>query len=364
MGDNVKRRHHTVPKFHLRNFASEKEQLTQLDVVTGRQMTVNFGDATVRKHFYTIVLPDGTQSQAWEDRLSDLEGEIAPVVNKIVNDQVWLLSDHEKDTLSLWIALQYMRGPDARRQMTQIASMVTRLQVGMGGIAYLRYAMERGLGTEVPDEVVERAWIDLTGPPGPQVTVSGNDHLNMIAAYVEPARLMIRDRIWGRIRFDRKSLALGDVPVTLIRGDTPESLEVGLDSAPSIAVALGRHTLLWLDLPSEMRDPDASDKTYRNRFRDAELAPSTKLASANNLAAVLQAERFVYFHTDDDLAPRDFEWPRPERVLSDPRTENDVNRERPLQDVLDQIAGHRDNSGMSLIADYIWPIPGYSPPVA
>jgi len=66
-------RHHTVPRFHLRGFASADRMLRQIDLQTGDQKEVSIADAAASKDFYTVVLPDGTRSDMWERRLADVE---------------------------------------------------------------------------------------------------------------------------------------------------------------------------------------------------------------------------------------------------------------------------------------------------
>jgi hypothetical protein len=83
------RRHHTVPRFHLRGFASDAGQLRQIDLNSGRQTLVSIDDATVIKDFYTVVLDDGTRSDVWEKRLAEVEAVVAPMVRRAIDEPVW-----------------------------------------------------------------------------------------------------------------------------------------------------------------------------------------------------------------------------------------------------------------------------------
>jgi len=112
-------------------------------------------------------------------------------------------------------------------------------------------------------------------------------------------------------------------------------------------VPLDRQTLLWLELPGE-----------RGPVGDRDLDPTTFLARAHNTAAIVGAERFIYFHPADDPVPPDVALPRPGPTRLEISGGDDlVNRDRPLGDVLEQIAS-RTGDG-ALIADYTWPISGY-----
>jgi hypothetical protein len=237
-----RRRHHTVPRFHLRGFASTDDKLVQLDVSTGQTSEVSVTDAAVIRDFYTVVLPDGSRSDAWEQRLGEVENDIAPALKRAIDVPNFRLSDKDRHRLALWIALQYLRGPDNRRQMAEIASFTVHAQVGMGGLAYLQYAMTRGLGRDVPLAEAEQVGSDITARGGPEIIVTGDEHLEILARTVEKATAAVYTRSWGRIRFRRHRLSVSDSPVSLVRGDTPDRLGVGLTSAPALTVPLDRQT--------------------------------------------------------------------------------------------------------------------------
>ena len=349
MSRNRQRRHHVVPRLHLRGFATPDGRITQIDLDTGRRREVSISDAAVIRDFYTVVTPDGTRTDAWERWLSEVEDDIAPALRRAVEMPEFRLTDDDRERLARWIALQYLRGPDNRRQMSEIASFTIRAQVGMGGLAYLQHAMSQGLGRDVTMVEAERVWDDITSPEGPDIAVAGDEHLETLARMYDKASAMVYGRSWGRIRFNRHHLAVSDAPVNLIRGD--DYLAAGWAGARAITVPLDRRTLLWLELPGGLGPAE-----------DQDLQATAVLARAHNHSAVLGAERFVYFHpADDPIPPEAAPRPRPKRleILGglDP-----VNRHRPLSDVLEQIGTRTDRSADTLVADYKWPISGYRPP--
>ncbi|PFG43785.1 uncharacterized protein DUF4238 [Isoptericola jiangsuensis] len=345
-----KTRHHTVPRLHLRGFASSDKMLVQLDLSTGIRRDVGVGDAAVIRDFYTVRLPDGTRTDAWEQWLSEVEDKVAPALRRAIEAPRFRLDDYDRELLARWIALQALRGPDNRRHQAELASFTVRAQVAMGGLAYLQHAMSHGLGRPVLVDEAAQVWDDITSPEGPVIEVSGDEHLVILTSLYERAAEAVYARSWGRVRFGRHRLALSDAPVSLIpdyAGGYPSS---GLLGARAITVALDRQNLLWLDLAGE-----------NGPTPDRELEPSTHLARLHNLAAVAGAERFVYFNPEDAPIPSETVLPRPQpkriQVSDGP---DFVNRDRPLADVLNQIAVHRaDPSADSLIADYTWPIEGY-----
>jgi len=338
-----------VPRFHLRGFASDGGQLRQIDLDSGRQALVSIDDATVVKDFYTVVLADGTHSDVWETRLADLEAAVAPAVRRAIDAGEWRPSSQERTNLASWIALQYLRGISNRRLIAHTRAQLVRMQVGMGGLGYLRHAMRVGLDRDVSEREAEAVWNDIHKPGGPTIRVSGDEHVASIAFSFEKAVETIGGRSWHRVRFTRRRLAINDTPVALIPGaDHPSFLGLGLANASAITVALDRRTLLWLDYPVHP---------------DFDFPASTQLARAHNSSVVFGAERFVYTHPDDEDPTAGLPLPRPPREYPEPSgIEQFANRDRPLEEVLKQIAGHDDRDPDVMIANYTWPFPGYEPP--
>ncbi len=327
--------------------------LVQYDVNTGSRTDVSIADATVARNFYTVVLPDGTRSDAWERSLSQIEDDIAPALRRAIAAPRFELSDDDRQLLASWIALQHLRGPDNRQMQAAIASFTVRAQVGMGGLAYLQHVMSQSLGRPVPLEAAERVWDDITKEEGPTIKVRGEDHLNLLLHAFPQTAEQVLGRTWGRMRFRRRSLAVSDVPVGLVRDSAEPWAGGGLSGARAITVPLNRHTLLWLALPG----PEGPKE-------DMDLEPTKAFAVAHNESAIAAAERFVYFHPNDDPIAEGTIVPRParERLNMSGGLDLGGSRNRALDDVLAQIADHDSRNDGALIADYTWPIAGYEPP--
>lgn len=348
-----KRRHHTVPRFHLRGFGDANGMLRQIDLSTGEQRLVSISDASVQKEFYTVTLDDGTKSDLWENRLADIENHVAPLVRTAAAAPQWEPTAEERGDLAAWIAMQFLRGPDHRRMLGDTRATMVQMVVGMGGLAYLRHAMTEGLGRPVAASEAQAVWDDIHKASGPTIEVTGSEHIAAMQLMMEQATHFIAARSWHRVRFQRRTLAINDSPVALIPDDDhPQFLGIGLANAGSITVALDRHTLLWLAAPT---------------LDDFDFPPTTLQARAHNHSVIFGAERFVYTHPDDQDPTDGLPMPRPPRQLIGPSegtVTNFANRDRPLEDVLAQIADHDDSDPNSIIANYTWPIPGYSLPAS
>lgn len=60
------RRQHVVSKFYLKGFADEAGQLRRVYLPGDRSHLMATSDATVVKDFYTVTLPDGSESDMFE----------------------------------------------------------------------------------------------------------------------------------------------------------------------------------------------------------------------------------------------------------------------------------------------------------
>lgn len=339
-----------MPRFHLKGFASEKRQLRQIDLTTGRQALVSIDDASVVKDFYTVTSSDGSPSDKWEQRLAELETLVAPIVRRAASSEYWSVRDRDREYMAAWIALQYLRGTDHRRLIESIRAMEVQMQVGMGGLEYLQHAMAQGLGRHVEREAALLVWSDITTQGGPTIKIDGDEHIASIASSMPEVTSIITSRSWHRSRFTRHELAINDSPVALIPDDGhPEYMGVGLSNAGAITVALDRRTLLWLGDPG---------------MPEIEMPASTLLARSHNHSVVFGADRFVYLHPDGQDPTAGLPLPRPvRRAIHGSNLEQFANIDRPLEDTLRQIQEH-DADPRSLIANYTWPMSGYIAPDA
>lgn len=118
----VSKRHHTVPNFYLKGFASadKRPRIGAASLDDGRRLVVPTSDATVRKNFYSLDgHPDG--SDVFEKELSNLEGDASAVIKKAVAG-AWPLTREDREILGTLLAFQFLRGPDTRTSLDQIST--------------------------------------------------------------------------------------------------------------------------------------------------------------------------------------------------------------------------------------------------
>jgi hypothetical protein len=100
---------HIVPRFFLKNFATDEKVLLGVDG-TLLDHPISIDNAAVRTRFYRRIRPDGTPIYDIEWSLSQLESVIAPMMKNFQSE--WPFTDREvKGAFAEFFAFQFVRGP-------------------------------------------------------------------------------------------------------------------------------------------------------------------------------------------------------------------------------------------------------------
>jgi hypothetical protein len=120
---NVPKLHHYVPQFYLKRFADEKGRLWIWDKTKDVSFHTRPASVAAEKHFYRMLdlAEAGHDPLTMEKQFSDLEGEVSAVTDQWLN---WFkdlrpgkkirLSKANREIVSLYVALQYLRTADTR----------------------------------------------------------------------------------------------------------------------------------------------------------------------------------------------------------------------------------------------------------
>ena len=117
-----KNKHHYVPRFYLKNFASEPKQIHIFHIE--KQLAIRSG--SLRDQCYKHKMYG--KSDELEDILSKMEGKIAPVIHSILNtSNVLHLSTKESEWLRIFIGLQMTRTAVAAEKINEGVDKLTKL---------------------------------------------------------------------------------------------------------------------------------------------------------------------------------------------------------------------------------------------
>lgn len=139
MSDNpVNTRHHYIPQFYLRGFSIPEREENFWVYDLGNKIPYAAKVATIAQErgFYTAKLKDGTLDAQLETRLSEIEGNAAPVIKKVRTSNADLVGD-EFYHLMLFAAHMFSRVPFHRNWVknftTELAVRLLRDKVSSPG---------------------------------------------------------------------------------------------------------------------------------------------------------------------------------------------------------------------------------------
>ena len=286
---SVPKRHHIIPKFFLERF-SRDAFLSVYDRDCDefrRQAPIN---TAVIKDYYTFAEPDGQKNVEIEQGLAILEGATKPVLEKL--DRFETLTQNERATVALFVALLQTRVPDFERSVDEL----------MGGLAkrLLREAFANPERARASLRSYERdTGKPLTASPEQMVEFVASDAYTVktdrryylatmvrLASEVAPLLLTLN---WNVLHApDSKAFAVTDSPFIIIApsGTRNDSYGAGIMTPGAVKfVPLGRRTALYMgDSGSQLTHVDIDKRAVRRL----------------NLELTVRAERYV-FAADEEL---------------------------------------------------------------
>lgn len=190
-GDKVGAKHHIVPRFVLKKWASSVDQVQVYSRVDERFSRRAIGDVAVRD-FYTFIDLDKESNSTLEELLAKIEADAAPVLSWLSNDfrhPSACLSVEQRDSLDIFVAFQAVRGPRSWREIEALGDHWAK-------------SMVEG---QVPDSELTML----------EISPHQNDHI----AYMTEASHLVAETLFSRpvniIRLDRPLLWISDEPVVV-----------------------------------------------------------------------------------------------------------------------------------------------------
>jgi len=120
----------TTQRSYLRRFANNDGFLTGIKLPGNVRFPIAVGDATVRKNFYVVRLPDGSESDQAEDDFGRVESNAAAAIRTLIDDRAdraWPIPDSARTRIAEWVALQYLRVPWVRQFAHEIAGALSEV---------------------------------------------------------------------------------------------------------------------------------------------------------------------------------------------------------------------------------------------
>jgi hypothetical protein len=280
------KRHHTVPKFYLENFANGK-MLHAVNIRDGSEHDINVVNATAESHFYRVQ-DHPTDPGVFEAALSEAEGVAAGILRSITQG-VWPLGANDRFAFAQFMTLQFLRLPSHRQQMHRAIA-----------------AILRELATDDPAEF-DRI-LSLPGAPEGvdfangevPALVSSAAHIQQISTLAPALVRHLLDRPWELVEFDQPSLITSDEPLTPIPNPLEsQNVGLGLENSWALLFPLTRElALVMFRTPIPLRLTPVDQEIVEGRFDSSREGDPASLR-ALNANTVMHAFRFVFHHPAD-----------------------------------------------------------------
>jgi hypothetical protein len=301
------KKHHYVPKFYLRKYATDAGQISTVRLPGGRWYTSSITDTGSENRFYTI--PQNTVNpESLEEAFGEIENAAAPVLRDIELGG-WPLSLDDRVAVAAFVTMQALRGPDQRRLMNSLQVEVLDRES--------RYVAEHGAtqwfadhGVHADEKLAAEAWRLLIRADEPFVEIDAAFHAGQIAKQAETVLPHLLARRWHLVKFDVPSLITSDAPVSLndVRDGRPGPW--GLLNAPTISFPLSRRMALLLAKPVPAQTRLEMEAVVDGAF-DSVVVGTGEDARRLNERTAHNAGLAVFLHPNDEaLLPTTLPRPR------------------------------------------------------
>lgn len=277
----VKKRHHVVPRFYLKRFANDAEEITTVHPAEDfRRYTTSIANVGVEGHFYNLPTEEGWVTTV-EDTLSRLEGIAAHDLPRLAAGRSSTLAAF-RTRLSIFMAVQFVRGRSPREAMIDFYKDVY-LKVAQLSTPEIIKAEAKRRGEAMTIEEAREVWefaqdptlnVDFqkVGPKG----LPADSLVNAADVFEHGEKLIpfFFKRGWTVFEFDAPVLLTSDEPVAQgIESEFPNS-PAGLANADTIVFPLDPcHALM-------MSRPDHNPIPHRWAKGNRELARAINQVSA------------------------------------------------------------------------------------
>ncbi len=274
-------RHHYIPQFLLRNF-SKNDQLSAKQIGLDEKIKrIAIGDAASISNFYTVIDTEVGETVAIERLLAEIEGEAAPIIQRLIREVGFPLSPVDRSTLSTWVGLQAVRDRQTRIMYQTLFELTIKMELDAvrDRQSAREYLTRRGL--KPTDENVKQI-LDMVNSLD-ELTIS--PHQNQLVQMMLNSALNLAERFMGLgfsiVKFEQNGLLLPDHCVT--RSQTTYVLDNGMPES-EFFIPLDRKTLLLIHHPRWREDIHRESRHTQDRV---------------NLILSSNALEWAFAHPDD-----------------------------------------------------------------
>lgn len=241
------RRHHLVPRWYLKRFATAKDRIGVHDRGAQKRYVATVRTAGAEVGFYDVNA-EGLARDAVEQLLGRIEAPASGATRKLTTSGPTSLSATERSDVALFVATQLLRGADRRDFADAVTDALGKAHLVGATESALRDDYRRVVGADF-SEADFSAWRDFVRDTDNYIIANSGVVPRLIVEHAAPyAAFLAFEYTWAVVRFPLPVLITCDVPVGLWRepGDTPWMGVVGMATADEVRVPLDPSHVLIL----------------------------------------------------------------------------------------------------------------------
>lgn len=274
----MKKRHHFVPQFYLRKFATlePSEKIWTFDVEAGSSRESTVENTAYEKYLYSVTLEDGARMDDLENVISKIEGIAAPLLDRVISGE--RLVGEEREAFSSFLALMFVRTDSFRHQFAQIT--MSGMQMQMYATASHKEAFkehikeyQKDTGHKMSEKEAEDVRKELLKPQNFTISVDKEWTLQALSFH-ERLIPIIRDMEWTTLKTKKSDYFItSDNPLTYGVPKIHAHPFYGgglLHEKVELTFPLSAETCLlatWNEKPISIVEIDSAMVKYLNRLR-------------------------------------------------------------------------------------------------
>jgi hypothetical protein len=201
----TKKRHHTVPKMHLKHFAGSdpQGQIWTYDSENGQMWSATPDNTAVISHFYSVERDDGTMDTTIEDYLATIEDAATSPYERLLAGEIPKAPDSRAD-FARFLAYMYLRTTAMRRKGGELYGRLVQVMAYAygshpGAFATMVSDLEKETGRTFSPEMRDQMRKSLLDPTDYVFQVSGEHTLETLGAADKLMELFYQMK-WSLVR--------------------------------------------------------------------------------------------------------------------------------------------------------------------
>lgn len=279
------RRHHLVPKFYLRRFSKDDSVRVRSRDLT-KSFPASIENASVRSHYYSLDLEDGSRSTAVETMLSEIEGIAAEVIRGF--DAGSIPFGESREMFAFFMTLQMTRTQAQRTTLDEMGTAVVRRMLEIAPIDMARdMFMKRHEREPTADELSNERSRIRQAAKSASLEGTQNNHIEAMLTNARDLAPFLGERHWCVMDFGEPLLLTSDNPVLPYSppSEIPAGWGIGIANAAFVAYPLDPQHALFM-----FRKDEGPVPTRLPATRDEAVGMNRDIA--------FQAEDWIFQHPD------------------------------------------------------------------